>query len=103
MQTATGLPFPLFSLSFQAIWPISNQFFVLYSSKLVLYMIEGCTKKMKKIFGFILVYMQPQSIFARHFWETLCFVYGNAGYPSYCQVQKDLQRTAPYSQCVFPR
>ena len=41
MHTATGLPFPLFSLSFQAIWPISNQFFVLYSSKLVLYMIEG--------------------------------------------------------------
>ena len=31
-------------------------------------------EKMKKIFGFILVYMQPQSIFARHFWETLCFV-----------------------------
>ena len=60
-------------------------------------------EKMKKIFGFILVYMQPQGIFARHFWETLCFVNGDAGYPSYCQVQKDLQRTTPYSQCVFPR
>ena len=43
MHTATGLPFPLFSLSFQASWPISSKFFVLYSSKLVLYMIEGCT------------------------------------------------------------
>ena len=41
MHTATGLPFPLFSLSFQASWPISSKFFVLYSSKLVLYMIEG--------------------------------------------------------------
>ena len=41
MHTATGLPFPLFSLSFQASWPISSRFFVLYSSKLVLYMIEG--------------------------------------------------------------
>ena len=43
MHTATGLPFPLFSLSFQASWPISSKFFVLYSSKLVLYMIEGGT------------------------------------------------------------
>ena len=41
MHTATGSPFPLFSLSFQASWPISSKFFVLYSSKLVLYMIEG--------------------------------------------------------------
>ena len=45
MHTATGLPFPLFSLSFQASWPISSKFFVLYSSKLVLYMIEGGTHK----------------------------------------------------------
>ena len=43
MHTATGLPFPLFSPSFQASWPISSKFFVLYSSKLVLYMIEGGT------------------------------------------------------------
>ena len=41
MHTATGLPFPLFSLSFQVSWPIRSKFFVLYSSKLVLYMIEG--------------------------------------------------------------
>ncbi len=41
MHKATGLPLPLFSLSFQASWPISSKFFVLYSSKLVLYMIEG--------------------------------------------------------------